>query len=585
MRRAVLLLLAVAFAAKLGFDLWSVDRGLDVGDEGFYLINLNQPDIAPPLFEFYRLLARLDPPPRFEIVPTRLLRIAVELLGTVLLTLGAFSWARTRLPGVADVGLAPILLFTGMGALLTVGTRAFGYNDATHLVTCAAVACLFRVAALPAGPAAARARLAWGAASGALVGFQLFVKFPPALLLMASTALGVGLVLRRPAREKLAVLAAHGAGVAAAIGFFAALNGGLEPLLERLRYAAEINRVTGYGVGRILRVYLDHDRPTWVNAFRFAVTFVVALAVARRALAGRRDALDRSLAVALAAGLGVLVVGARATEHPTVDFTLVVLFALLLVSSLVAWVAAWLRSTAPRAERVETLGPPLLLLALPFFEVVGTNVALTLKLPHHAAPIFLMLALLGCGLATVPPRLPRACGLATAALLAVTSALFVRHHVLEPYGLPGPIALQTETVEGLPALAGLKVDPATADFLETLAAEMREAGFEPGDPILALDFMPTLVHALGGRSPAFPFYHFDNPALNCFAIDRMAAGTRPFLILGRGMSYEQDACIEAFDYPDDFVPVATLRNPWERAYPRFFGGPPLPWVHVFAPRR
>ena len=97
---------------------------------------------------------------------------------------------------------------------------------------------------------------------------------------------------------------------------------------------------------------------------------------------------------------------------------------------------------------------------------------------------------------------------------------------------------------------------------------MRAAGFEPGDPVIALDFMPGLVYAVGGRSPGFPFYVFDKPEQNCWAIERIDRPTSvPFLLLGQDMLVEQHACIHAFAFPEEFRFVAAAAQSLRGADP------------------
>src|SRR5690606_9370817 len=177
-------------------------------------------------------------------------------------------------------------------------------------------------------------------------------------------------------------------------------------------------------------------------------------------------------------------------------------------------------------------------------------------------------------------RLRRFAAASLALLALVSSAVFAAHHVQRPYGLPSPLYRQRYETPHLP---GLRVDLPTRVFVDGLVETMAAVGFEPGDPVIALDFMPGLVHLLGARSPGFPFFNFARPAFNCWAIARARLDRTPFLILGQEMSLEQHACIEAFDYPDDFRHVRTLANPYARAIPYFFGGPEMPYVHVLAP--
>jgi hypothetical protein len=578
--RVLLAALAVLFAAKLVVVLAGANRGFDIGDDGVFLLSLNDPANAPPLFEFYRLLSHFDPPLRFDVLGIRLLRVAVEVVATLALAHAVFVWARRRFAAVAEAGFAPFLLVALLGALLSVGARGFGYNDATNFVVFLGCACWFRLLAVP---GAARAALAWAAAAGFAIGFQLFVKFPPALLLLATAAIGVAWLPRASVRAKLAIAAAGGAGVAAAAGCFVLANGGVAPLLARWDAAQELNRVAGYGVREILWVYYLNDYASHMAALwlwgSFGAVFGFAWWWWRRP-----DALDRALTVALIAGAAVLAWRAARLHAVNVHPTLIFLFCLLLFLAPVTWALSLRRwrppPSSPAIRRDEAFAPLLLLAALPFVEIVGSNVALTLKLPAHAAPIFLLLAITLAQLAQTGWR--RFAATALGLLIAITSAVFVVHQVFLPYGLPSPLYRQVYETRLLP---GLRVDAATRKFLEDVDDRLTEAGFAPGDPVIALDFMPGLVYAVGGRSPGLPFFHFEKTAQNCWAIERAGRGALPFLLLGQDMSLAQHDCIHAFAFPEQFRFVGAVQNPYETAMRYFFAAPPMPYVRVFAPLR
>lgn len=582
--RALLGSLALLFAAKLAVVLIGANRGFDLGDDGVFLLALNDPASAPPLFEFYKLLLHVDPLLRFDVVGIRLLRVAVELVATLALAHAVFVWASRRFAAVAASGFAPFLLIGLLGSLLSVGARGFGYNDATNFVVFLACAALFRLLAVSPGPHALRAELAWAGAAGFGVGFQLFVKFPPALVLLALGFAGALWLPRHGARAKCAIAAAIALGAAAAICVFLVSNGGLAPLVAKWRVAQELNRVAGYGVGEILWVYYFNDYASHVNGLWLWATFAIAFAIAWRMLRGRSDALDRALTIALVAGALVLAWRAATFHAVNVHPSLIYLFCLLVLLSPLVW-GLGLRVWRPPAEhpeprRDEAFAPLLLLLALPFLEIVGSNVALTLKLPTHVAPIFLVLAIAGIQLADAGYR--RFAATALGLLVAVTSVVFVEHQLFRPYGLPSPLYQQVHETRLLP---GLRVDAATKTFLEDLDVRLAGAGFEPGDPLIALDFMPGLVYALGATSPGLPFYHFEKTAQNCWAIDRAGDGELPFLLLGQDMSVEQHACIHAFAFPQQFQLVGALRNPYEAPMRYFFAAPPMPYVQIFAPSR
>jgi hypothetical protein len=167
-----------------------------------------------------------------------------------------------------------------------------------------------------------------------------------------------------------------------------------------------------------------------------------------------------------------------------------------------------------------------------------------------------------------------------ALLLVSTGMVFTQHQMLQPYGLPRPLYRQLHPVTGLP---GVRVDRATGVFLERVAGAMAEAGFRPGDPVVAFDYMPGLVHYLGGTSPGFPFYHRDRPLLNCLYLEAAGLTAPPFLVLSRALSDEQLACLPAFAFPDDFVLVDAPAYPYEDVY-LGFGMPGVSRIYLYAPR-
>jgi len=64
-----------------------------------------------------------------------------------------------------------------------------------------------------------------------------------------------------------------------------------------------------------------------------------------------------------------------------------------------------------------------------------------------------------------------------------------------------------------PESGRLLVDKPTAELVRRLDGAMRQRGFRSGDPILAFTDMPGLVHLLGGKSPGVPWYFGMSPRL------------------------------------------------------------------------
>lgn len=579
--------LLLAFGAKLAAAVAALGRGFEMGDEGYFLLNLNHAEAALPPMEFYRVLARITGGAAIGVVPARALRLVLELAGSAALVAGVFVWARARFFAPGAVRPADFLLLCTQGTLISVASRSLGYNDVTNFLTYAAVGCLFVLAAL--GEDRRGRRRALAAAVGALTACQLSVKFPTAFLLVAAFATVVALALRTtPLRERLLLLAIHGAtflGVAAAL---VAASGGARAMAAKLEVASRLPALTGYSPVDLLRRYLLIEQWTLTHlaAFLLAGGGAFALARARAARTGSRwgpEEQDGALVTSLGVATAVLLTGVAVWRPPFLHVSLVVLACLLLGLVLGLLALRWI-GEKPREPGAS--GPAdggglvllLLLLAVPFVVIAGTNVGVTMRLPTHALPLFVLLALLvldlrGRGGAE---RFHRSVALLC---LAVTSVVFVHHHWLHPYGLRRPMHEQRSAVAGLP---DVRVDLGTSRFLEEVAGALREAGFRRGDALVAFDYMPGLVYYAGGRSPRYNLYMFDLPAFNCFNWSLADSDDPPFIVLGRPMSPAQRACLSGLRFPEDFELVRTLRFPYEEVYAGF-GARDFSHLYLYAP--
>lgn len=569
-----LVLLAIV-VLKLSVALWAVDRGYEMGDEGFLLLNLNRPASSPGFFEFYKLLLLFEDPPRIGVVHARLLRIGVELLGSLVLVGGVYAWARRRVFAERAPAFS-FVAFCLLGSFLSAASRSFSYTDATNLCVFSAAGGLFFLASRTREGRVGRGGALAACGVGFVSGFQVFVKFPSALALVPLVGLALGVLFRGlAARERVRLAGLAGLGLLSAVALFLAANGGLAPLVAKFRGAAAMGALAGYEPLGMLWRYVVFE--TWTAVSLCIAALVFAGWVWLRC--GDRSP-DRATSGGLWVAAAVLVVPVVLFHPPFTPAPLTYLAALLGFLCLalgVLWHRAWPHRGEPEGPgRAEAFLPLLLLLALPLAAFAGTNVPFALRLPSHVLPLFVAVAVPAWDLRR---SLPRAHRTLVVLLVAVTCLVFVRNQVLEPYGLRRPVYEQTQPVEGLP----VRVDYATARFLEGVASSLEEAGFRAGDPVIAFDYMPGLVFYLGGRSPGFPFYVFDNPWLNCFHLERAELDRTPFLVLGRPMSEAQRACIEAFDFPADFRLVQTLRFPYEEVYASF-GGRGISHVSLYAPR-
>jgi hypothetical protein len=139
-----------------------------------------------------------------------------------------------------------------------------------------------------------------------------------------------------------------------------------------------------------------------------------------------------------------------------------------------------------------------------------------------------------------------------------------------PYRVrPGGLAQQTQLTEvGNPA-THLRLDPPLATFLTDLRRLASDNGFRPGDDVIALFDMPGVVFALGGRSPATPWFSFGYPGSLIVNERALAAAgearvKQAFLLTSvKGGEWLQGAAAPpAVPFPEGYVLCGTLKVPF-----------------------
>lgn len=158
------------------------------------------------------------------------------------------------------------------------------------------------------------------------------------------------------------------------------------------------------------------------------------------------------------------------------------------------------------------LGGSLILLIwlalMPFVTAAGTTHKIFINALLHVAPLAAAILLLA---ASLDKSLRRGIILPIVGLLilGLSFSQFITGFVLNPYRT-APKWAQTVPVEvGVPSTI-LKLDPASAECIEKTKAALSNAGFKPGDDVLALYGLPGLVYAVGGVSPKKPWFFDDH---------------------------------------------------------------------------
>lgn len=505
----------------VGFLVWGSTRGLDVTDEGFIALTYLRVD---PDFFHHTDLSWLIPPIlgwlEPGIVGFRLLRLVLLLTMSWVFSRAFQGWCESRLPSHGSgPGPAAVTAFLGVGALtgFCIDPPILSYNTINVALSLVVASVLLHLMTPPPPPDRyPRGLVPACLAAGAALGLQYFVKFPTSFLLaffMGSLLLvdPVGRATRR--RSLPSLLAGLALGVGAVFTFLLDFDFFASGSREATRYLT----AGVYRPSTLILSYLECFLPliggillrlapffvgvvvfvSWLEAEPTEVTEITSLPRRLRHLG--EFLLFYLVAVFLLAGYSR---GGNADPPWTPGSSWILLLGL------------GFTLVASRRGRAGTLPPllPLLptlafLLLVPYIGMIGTSNK-DLAQVVHFLPAWYALLLAMALLAEDALRLR---GIRSAVMIlgcVFSGTLFLGGYGLHPFRVTGSLFDQTETVDGLPRIARLRLDPATAAFFRRLDQEVRSVtGYRPGDPIFAFYHLPGVVYALGGRSPGCSWFN------------------------------------------------------------------------------
>jgi hypothetical protein len=293
----------------------------------------------------------------------------------------------------------------------------------------------------------------------------------------------------------------------------------------RSEHGAPSELLLRYAETSIIRFVEVLRDPAVAAVLVLPVAALVVRAVTRRTWAQR--ALTTALAVASVIALLVLAGTMTASGGKVVhwfqrfriaDLTFLVLFAFVGACCCVPF----LSRTASRRGVTVFLAVAALIALLPVVGAIGTNNPLLVQFVRHMAPLFAALAMLTMFLGFAGrwrPFAPVVC--AVVAMFSVAQLLFTL--LYHPYRLARPGTEQTVELAAPPHMSGLKVDPATADFVRTLlAVSRRMVGSTTGMPMLALFDIPGATYILDAIAVGHP-WHLAGSAMERTICDRVKA--------------------------------------------------------------
>lgn len=460
-------------------------HGFDTTDEGFYLLSYRWWEVDHRNFTGAAYLYG----PVFEalghdIAGLRLVRLASVVVVHAVFGWSFLRWLRTRRPDAPPTRLWEA---AGTTAIVAAGGAVYGwlpatpgYNDPVLLGALLGLAAVFTMAR---HTGCTPARLPF--ALGVVVVPILLAKWAalPVVLLLAAAA-----VIALPPRRILPAAAWATGGFVVTVAF---LHLAVVPLTTAIPPLIEVNRLLAEGsmsLPVLLDRYASTTWPTVVTVLRQYGLLLVAAAVPHPRWKAGLGVAGLALAGWYAITEGGLGGGAVNTLRFIAPLLAVMLFALVTV------VSARLSGRHP-GEGVRGWLLLAVLVLLPLVYAIGTgNIPLKVAANAFAVWVAVLIAVL-TGLrssrwltATV-----------TAAALVATASIATGGLWRHPYrGVPGLSA--TAVATGVPALAGVRLDDATARRYAALHAQLRPYVEPDGRAIIGLDKMAGVVFLLDGRS-------------------------------------------------------------------------------------
>jgi hypothetical protein len=499
-------------AAVSGFFVWTSTRGLDITDEGHYLVAARHPlDVAISVTASHDLLAPLFAAVRWNLPAYRVAGFAITILSALALTAGYETWRRRLDP---DGPRSWIDVVTGGAATATGGLLGHSW-----LLTTPSYNWISNWA-ISIGTAAVLVTLAMGDAGGAVVtiapgvlGLTLaamfFSKFPSAI---ATGAIFIAVLMAwplAPRRARLRWLAALTSGLVIGVAIYFELLRTPASWLSMLRLglwdAATQNPLhSTAALARYAETWRYDVVGAWLKQFGAVFAALTALAVAIGFVPDDRP-LGRVLRIVAAAVLvyTALAVAVHLRDYPPslypYDVARMFFGWLLLLGPLAL---AWRGLPRPAAPVALVVA---MLFVLPFGGAMGTGNPLEYTMRYTLAPWFVLFAL-ALGRFSAPARTRWAVPAGLAVLTLFSTVYLIKGPLDAPYRLLTDLRGQTiDTAIGDSGTV-LKIDPELHDFITSLRRVADETGFKPGDDVIALFEMPGVVYALGGRSPSLPWW-------------------------------------------------------------------------------
>ncbi|TGE15558.1 hypothetical protein [Hymenobacter elongatus] len=566
------LCLAAIAAFLIGLFLWTVNKGFDITDEGFYVLGYSYPEEYSSSFTSFNLIvSKLLNPAHTSIIGYRLASLFTTVASALLLAGGVRQWIKEKYQAaVLPFWLVASLFITGNFLQYSIFPRTIFYNNINSFCIAVFVSSILVYSAYPSATGL-KWRHAFLYAGSAFMGIDLFVKGSSSVVAMATGLLVlvvyIGLAKVKDWYKPVGIVVLGF--LTGVLLFFA----GIQPFaVWRTNFVHETGLLlqTSYNEGLLVRYLKDAYPIILTLIYPFSLFIALSFFLTRAYLRGR-------IRLAPVLQLGAILVGVAFIGYETLRTGLYkithlnhnqspVWFLALLLVVLAIFCAAYLEQPFKKIKWRKVIIASWLII-LPFVGAIGTynNLFMNMMLDlNYWLALFCILYV----------SMPATVSQATLVRIIVfmVPAIVIAEQctyglVLAPYLQAANMLEQTVPVsfDKTPATTVLQLDPKTASFMGELEQAMQQSGFKPGMPVVALYDMPGLVYMLGGISPGNPwlFGHLD--LRNCDALAKTKMDlSKAFVLVNEKPGEKMLQCMNSsgIPFPEGYTVVRRLLSPY-----------------------
>jgi hypothetical protein len=565
------LLVGLIAAFLIGLFLWTINKGFDLTDEGFYLLSYTYPEEYNSGFTSFNLLVNKVLNPAYtSVIGYRAASLFTTIASALLLAGGLWKWIQEK----SQAGSLPYWLIAGLfvvGNFLqySIFPRTIFYNNINSFCIAIFASSILLYSAYPTAD-----NLKWRHAYlylGALfVGLDLFVKGSSSVVALSTgvmvLSLYAGLANVKEWYKPVALVV---------LGFLSGLLVffvGIQPFdvwTTNFVHETQLLLQTSYNGGLLVRYLKDAYPIILTLIYPFGIFILMGFFLTRFYLRGKLR-----LPPIFQIGVGLLIVAFLAyqslrtdlyrnthlNQHQSAAWFIAVL---LIVAAMFS--AAYLEVPYKKLKWRKLIIAAWMFV-LPFVGAIGTYNNLFINLMMDINYWFALMLIMFVSMPVV------ARSLVARIVVFVVPAIIIAEQctyglLLAPYLQAANMLEQTipVTVGKSHTPAVLKLDPKTAEFMVEVAQSLRQAGFRAGMPVVAMYDLPGLVYVLDGVSPGNPwiFGHLD--MRNCDALAKTNMDlTSAFLLINEKPGAELLTCMNShgMHFPQDYIEIRRLLSPY-----------------------